>query len=428
MTTIADPFTLPSGAVVPNRIAKAAMTEQLADADGRPNDRHMRLYRRWAEGGAGLVVTGNVQVDRRHLEHPGNIVIDGPPDPARMQALKELAAAAQSRGGLAIMQLSHAGRQTPKVVNKEPLSPSAVGLGLPGGTFAAPKAMTGDDIRDVEQQFVYGAAIAAETGFAGVQLHAAHGYLLSSFLNPRANTRTDEFGGSIANRARLLLTIVERVRRDAPAHFVVSVKLNSSDFQKGGLTTEDSLTIATWLADREIDLLEISGGNYEQPAMMDLEGIDKRHEERKAESTRRREAYFLEFAETLRARIDLPLMVTGGFRSVAGMNSALDGGACDIVGLARPLCVRPDFPAAAIAGLADSVSAYEKRLAIGPGWLGPHSPFNIVKAVNGFSAMAFFYRNIERMGDGLDPVDRMNILQAFIRGQMETSRKAKALP
>ncbi|MEM1380035.1 MAG: NADH:flavin oxidoreductase/NADH oxidase family protein [Pseudomonadota bacterium] len=427
MPSLADPFTLPCGATLKNRIAKAAMTEQLADADGKPNVRHIRLYERWSEGGAGLLITGNVQVDRKHLEHPANVVIDGNQGDGRMKALRAFADAAQTHGAKAIMQISHAGRQTPAVVNPTPLAPSAIELGLPGSTFGKPKAMTAAQLNDVESRFAYAAKIAAETGFAGVQIHAAHGYLLSSFLNPRANKRQDPYGGKLAGRAKLLLRIVERIRAEAPKGFIVSVKLNSSDFQKGGLSTEDSLTICGWLAERGVDLLEISGGNYEQPAMMDLNGLEKKHEEAKAESTKKREAYFLEFAEAVRTKSTMPLMVTGGFRTKTGMDEALSSGACDVVGIARPLCVKPALPNALLSGEEESVPSYEKHLRIGPGIFSPQSPFNLMKMLNGFAIMAFFYTNIERMADGQEPTETMNIFGAFVKGQRQMVKKAKAL-
>ncbi|NRA29090.1 MAG: NADH:flavin oxidoreductase/NADH oxidase family protein [Parvularculaceae bacterium] len=427
MTSIADSFTLPCGAVLKNRLAKAAMTEQLAEPDGKVNAKHVRLYTRWAEGGAGLLITGNVQVDRKHLEHPGNVVIEGNQSGSRLDGLRAMAEAAQTNGTKVIMQISHAGRQTPKAVNPTPLAPSAVSLGLPGGTFGSPRSMTAAQLGDIETRFAHAAKVAAEAGYDGVQIHAAHGYLLSSFLNPRANVRQDPYGGSLENRAKLLLRIVERVRAEAPEGFIVSVKLNSSDFQKGGLSTEDSLIITEWLAERGVDLLEISGGNYEQPAMMDLEGLEKKHEENKAESTKKREAYFLAFAEAVRAKTNMPLMVTGGFRSRAGMDEALTDGACDVVGIARPLCVQPNAPSNLLDGTLEDVPSYEKSLRIGPGLLGPQSPIQIIKVLNGFSNVAFFYRNIELMGDGKDPTEKVNILWQFIRGQRIAAKKAKAL-
>jgi 2,4-dienoyl-CoA reductase-like NADH-dependent reductase (Old Yellow Enzyme family) len=427
MPSLSDSYTLPCGAELPNRIAKAAMTEQLARADGIANERHERVYRRWAEGGVGLQITGNMMVDRDHREHPGNIMLDPVPTGEALDALKVLATAAQSRGGLAIVQLSHSGRQTPAIVNPTPLAPSAVTLGLPGGQFGEPRAMTAEDISKVRANFVAAARAVAEAGFAGVQIHAAHGYLLSSFLNPRVNQREDDYGGDLENRARLLLEIVREVRQALPAPAILSVKLNSSDFQKGGLTTGDSIKVASWLADEKVDLLEISGGNYEQPAMMDLDGMERRQEEHKADSTKRREAYFLTFAEALRAHTDMPLMVTGGFRRVQGMEEALSTGATDIIGIGRPLCVEPDFPERAMQGEAQGVPSYEKRLRIGPGLLGPQSPVKIIKAVNGFAAMSFFYDNIARMGDGRPPTPEGRILKTFIAQQREAKRLARSI-
>lgn len=427
MTTIADPLTLPCGTTIKNRLCKAAMTEQLADQELMPIAPHFKLYERWSEGGAGLLITGNVQIDRRHLEHPGNVVIEGPQTGARLDALRTFAETAQRAGAKAIMQISHAGRQTPKVINARPFAPSAVQLGLPGGQFGEPRTITAAQINEIHDKFCHAARVAAETGFAGVQIHAAHGYLLSSFLNPLANQRTDPYGGSLENRARLLLKIVERVRADAPEGFIVSVKLNSSDFQKGGLSTEDSIRVAHWLEDRGIDLLEISGGNYEQPAMMDLEGMEKRYEEGKRESTRAREAYFLEFAEEMRSQLKVPLMVTGGFRSRAAMDEALSSNACDMIGLGRPLCVVPDAPAKLLNGDLEQLTSYEKLLRIGPGILGPQSSIDLVKTINGFAVMAFFYENIRRMAQGEEPVEDMGILGAFLSGQRRQAKKAKAL-
>ncbi|MEM0928275.1 MAG: NADH:flavin oxidoreductase [Pseudomonadota bacterium] len=427
MSDLGNPFTLPCGAVVKNRFAKAAMTEKLADADQLPNGRHMKLYETWAKGGCGLLITGNVQVDKHHLEDPGNVVIDGPQDETRMAAFKAWADQAQADGGLAVMQISHAGRQTPANINPAPLAPSAVALGLPGGTFGQPQEMTAADVEDVIERFADAAKVAAEAGFAGVQVHSAHGYLLSAFLNPLANQRMDEYGGSLENRARPLLMVVERIKADAPDGFIVSVKLNSSDFQKGGLSTEDSLTICEWLAERGVDLLEISGGNYEQPAMMDLSGLEKRYEEGKRESTKSREAYFLTFAEAVRERSQLPLMVTGGFRTKQGMEDALASGATDLIGIARPLCVHPDMPNAFLSGERSDVPSYEKQLSIGPGILGPQSSLTLIRTLNGFSAVAFFYENINRLADGLVPKTEMNIFFAFIRTQGAAAKKAKAL-
>jgi len=428
MTSLLDrSLSLPSGGSLKNRIAKAAMTEGLADPGNRATARLAALYRRWGEGGAGLLVTGNVMVDRRYLERPGNVAIDGPQSEEQIAALKAWAGAARDAGADIWMQISHAGRQTPKIVATEPVAPSAVDLDLPGGTFATPRALTGAEIEEVIERFVHAASIAKQTGFTGVQIHAAHGYLISAFLSPLVNRREDEWGGPLENRARLLMRVVREVRARLGSGYAVSVKLNSSDFQKGGFAPEDSLRVTEWLNEAGVDLLEISGGSYEQPAMMDIEGMEARHEETRRETTREREAYFLIYAEEMRRVAQMPLMVTGGFRSRAGMEDALSGGACDVCGIARPLCVDPDLPGKLLRGEVDAAPSYEKRLRIGPGVLGPNSSIDILRALNGFGVMAFFYRNIFRLADGLEAKDRMAVLPAFVRHQMHEAAAAKAL-
>lgn len=421
------PLVLPNGASIRNRIAKAAMTEGLADAWNRATDRHVTVYRRWAEGGAGLLFTGNVMVDRRYLERPGNVAIDGPQTDEALEALRRWAGAVRETGADIWMQLSHAGRQTPKIVAREPVAPSAVELGLPGGQFGRPRALVSDEVEEVIARFVHAASVAKQTGFTGVQIHAAHGYLISEFLSPRVNQREDMWGGSLENRARLLLQVVREARARVGSGFPLSVKLNSSDFQKGGFAPEESVQVAKWLNDAGVDLLEISGGSYEQPAMMDIEGMEKRYEETKRASTRDREAYFLTYAEEIRKAASMPLMVTGGFRSRAGMEDAIASGACDLCGLARPLVIDPDLPNRFMRGEVDSVPSTEKRLRIGPGVFGPHSKIDLMKALNGFGVMAVFYENIYRLADGHAAKSDMAVLPAFLRLQMQEMKAARAL-
>ncbi len=424
---LARSLTLPSGGKLKNRIAKAAMTEGLADHYNRATDRHVRLYRRWAEGGAGLLLTGNVMVDRRYLERPGNVAIDGPQTDEQLDRLKRWTGAAREAGADIWVQLSHAGRQTPKIVCKEPVAPSAVTLDLPGGQFAAPRALSAGEIEEVIERFANAASVAKRAGFSGVQVHGAHGYLISEFLNPRVNQRDDDWGGGLDNRAQLLLRVVREVRAQVGSGFPVSVKLNSSDFQKGGFAPEESLQVARWLNNEGVDLLEISGGSYEQPAMMDLEGLEARHEETKRASTLAREAYFLTYAEEIRKVATMPLMVTGGFRTRNGMSDALASGACDVIGLARPLCVDPDAPKKLLRGEAETLPSWEKMLRIGPGVFGPNSTIDLVKALNGFGVMAFFYENLFRLADGKKTLTEMPILPAFIKFQMGEAKAARAL-
>jgi 2,4-dienoyl-CoA reductase-like NADH-dependent reductase (Old Yellow Enzyme family) len=394
---LGDAFKLPCGATMPNRIAKGAMTEGLATAAGLPTPELERLYRIWSEGGSGMLLTGNVQIDRHHLERPGNVIIDRAPDAEMQAALARWAKAGTVAGNQLWMQISHAGRQTPALINKTPKAPSAVKVGLPGGQFGAPVALTEDEIVDLIGRFATTAEAARVAGFTGVQIHAAHGYLLSSFLSPRANVRTDGWGGSLENRARFLMETVKAVRAKLGTDFPISVKLNSADFQKGGFAFEDSLMVARWLQPAGVDLLEISGGSYEQPAMMDMEGMEARDEPQVARSTLEREAYFVDFAKAMKAEIQMPLMVTGGFRSRLAMDHALNSGAADIIGIGRPLCGDPMAAAQLLLGRAD-IDRPETRLALLPSWLGWLRGIKMVKAIDSFAVQYWYYAQLYALG------------------------------
>lgn len=424
---IGQPITLPCGATLKNRLCKAAMTEGLADPLGRPTSMHNALYTTWAQGGSGLLLTGNVQVDRRYLERPGNVVIDGPQSDEQLQALHEFAASSSANGTHTWAQLSHAGRQTPKLIAREPVGPSAIPVALPGGQFGKPRALESHEIENVIERFVHAALICQQVGFSGVQIHSAHGYLLSEFLNPRANVRTDEWGGSLENRARLLLRVVRAVRSAVNSRFAVGVKLNSSDFQKGGYTFEECQQVVAWLDQENIDLLEISGGSYEQPRMMKLSGLEPVVESGISHRTAAREAYFVEYAQTIAKTTKTPLMVTGGFRSLAAMEQALAEGSASVIGLARPLCVDADAPAQLLDGTIEALPKWEESLAIGSGWLGPGSKIKLVKLLNGFGSMAFYYRNIDLLAAGQPTISSMSLLLAFFKLQMSERKKAAAI-
>lgn len=427
--TIASPLTLPCGVTIKNRIIKGAMTEGLGDAQNRATEGHQRLYKRWAEGGAGVLLTGNVQIDRRYMERPGNVAIDGPQSNEAIAALRAYAQAGTVNNTHLWMQISHAGRQTPISVSKEPLAPSDIPLDMPGAQFGKPRAATGAEIEDVIRRFAYTATIARDTGFTGVQIHGAHGYLISEFLSPDVNTRTDEWGGSLENRARLLLETVRAVRKAVGSDFPISVKLNSADFQRGGFSHMDAIRVASWLNAEGLDLLEISGGTYEQPRLVGLDDLTLHPEksETRKESTIAREAYFLEYAKDIRAATTMPLMVTGGFRTVDGMNAALASNTMDVVGIARPMCVDPSAPARLLSGSTRSISAFEKTLKIGPGILGPHSRFNLVKALNGWGQQGWFCLQLLRMGAGLDPDPKLGVFKAFRDYAKNEAKTAAAL-
>ncbi|MBK6636902.1 MAG: NADH:flavin oxidoreductase/NADH oxidase family protein [Rhodocyclaceae bacterium] len=407
-------LTLPNGARLTNRLVKAAMTEGLADPAGVPTNDLVHLYSVWAKSGCGVLVTGNVQVDRWHLERPGNVIIDRAPDARMRERLSAWASAAKSQGSAVWMQISHAGRQTQVTVNPHPKAPSAIALGLPGKQFGVPVALTEPEIHDVIRRFRVAAGAAQEAGFDGVQIHAAHGYLISQFLNPRANQRADAWGGSLENRARLLMAVVKEIREHTGAKFTVTVKLNSADFQKGGFSFEESRQVVQWLQEAGVDLIEVSGGNYEQPRMMDIEGIEKPDVAGLPASTAAREAYFADFAAQLRSEVKVPLMVTGGFRTARAMVAAVADDGIAMIGLGRPLCFDVDSVRQLLAGQRDTLDRWERQLRLGPGWLGPSSPLILIKVLNGFGATYWYYQQFRRIGSGQHPDAGLSVLFALI--------------
>jgi 2,4-dienoyl-CoA reductase-like NADH-dependent reductase (Old Yellow Enzyme family) len=344
---IGTPLTLPNGRVLKNRIVKSAMSEALGDADNNPTQGQFDLFRRWSAGGAAVLITGNTPVDRWHLEHAGNFVLDEATDMTRVRQLTE---AAKSGGAVVLAQLAHAGRQTPEAVNPTPTSISTEAMDLPG--YGLPRQATDAELQAVIAQFARSARLAQEGGFDGVQIHGAHGYLLSSALSPRINTRDDDWGGALENRTRLLLSVVREVRANVAADFILAVKLNSSDFQKGGFSHEESVLVAQMLEAEGVDFIEISGGTFETPTAY-------QHVSQK-ESTKAREGYFLEYAKAIKAAINVPLMVTGGFRSGEVMSLALERGETDLIGMGRPFIVDPEFPGKLLSGTIEAAPAMER--------------------------------------------------------------------
>ena len=338
MPSLDTPLTLRSGATLPNRLAKAAMSEVLGDASGAPTEALVRLYERWGRSGAGLLITGNVMVDRGGRGEPNNVVIVDDRDLARLRAW---ATAAQAHGAKLWMQLNHAGRQSPRRLSRVPVAPSAVPMKGFFGAFAKPRALEAHEIEALIARFAAASVVARDAGFAGVQIHAAHGYLISQFLSSRTNRRGDAWGGDAARRSRFLIEIVRAIRAAVGPTFPIGVKLNSADFQRGGFTIEEAMEVARALEAAGIDLLEVSGGNYESPAMT---GSGELPAEQR-ESSRSREAYFLDYARRIRAVVTTPILLTGGMRSRAVMDDALASGNVDVVGLGRPMTHAPDLPA-----------------------------------------------------------------------------------
>ncbi|PTU32430.1 NADH:flavin oxidoreductase/NADH oxidase family protein [Stenotrophobium rhamnosiphilum] len=392
---LAESFRLPNGVRIPNRLAKSAMSEALGTMDNRPTERLVQLYGRWADGGIGLSITGNVMIDRRAIGEPGNIVIE---DESDLPTLRRWAAAGTRHGGQLWMQINHPGKQSPKGLNKETVSPSAIPFGRDlTAFFSTPRELTQTEIEDLIRRYGNTARIAKKAGFTGVQIHGAHGYLVSQFLSPRHNQRQDQWGGTPENRRRFVLAVLAEMRKQVGAKFPIGIKLNSADFQRGGFTEEESLAAIEALAEAGIDMVEISGGTYEAPAMTGIEA--------KA-STRAREAYFMEFAEKVREAVKVPLMLTGGFRSVGGMVGALDSGAIDFIGLGRLLAVEPDAPSRFLRG---EESLHQIRpISTGIGMVDRMALMEV----------AWYTRQLRRISEGRKPKPNESGLQAFALGML----------
>lgn len=324
------PITLPNGTTIKNRFFKSAMSEGMGTRDFQPKKNIATLYKRWAEGGTGLIITGNIMVDPKGTAEPGNIVFD---KNSNMEILKDWAKQGQQHGAKVMVQLNHPGKQVPKTIAKETVAPSTVPLGNGlNKLFSTPRALTTSEVEELVQKFVTSAKVAKEAGFSGVQIHAAHGYLISQFLSPHDNRRTDKYSGSLENRMRFLKEIYLGMREELGKDFTIGIKINSTDFKEDGLTEEDSLKAIIELANLGLDFVEISGGTYERPAMMG------------ATSKSTNQVFFAEYSKKLKQKIEIPVVVTGGIRSINVMNTLLNDNTTDFIGIARPLTIDPNIP------------------------------------------------------------------------------------
>ncbi|TQC43016.1 NADH:flavin oxidoreductase/NADH oxidase family protein [Rhodococcus sp. WS4] len=386
MTSLHDPLTLPCGQVLPNRIMKAALSEALGDARNSPDRRLERLYTTWGRGGYGLLITGNVMVDRTQLGEPGNIVIE---DERDLDALTRWAKTTKDAGVPIWVQLNHPGRQSnPLALGHTPVAPSPIPLNIPGA--ATPRELTPGEIEDIIERFAAAAVVCETAGFDGVQIHGAHGYLVAQFLSPLANRRDDEWGGDPNRRMRFVLEVVRRIRARVSPGFAVGIKLNSADFQRGGFTEDESRGVVAALAQEGLDLIEVSGGSYESPAMMGSA----------AASTRAREAYFLEYARTVRGLAGtVPLAVTGGFRSRTAMDEAIHAGECDVVGIGRPTATTTDAADIILARRADTLTTHQLR----SGMRSILGKLVDITALDGVLDLGWHTDQLHRVGAGLEP-------------------------
>ncbi|MCH2158520.1 MAG: NADH:flavin oxidoreductase/NADH oxidase family protein [Oleiphilaceae bacterium] len=398
--TIYSSLILPCGQVIRNRIAKAAMEENMADADGNPSKQLLGLYKQWSLGGTGLLITGNVMVDGHAMTGPGGVVLDAN---APLKPFKQWAHIAQLNDTKAWMQINHPGRQVFSALKGKALSPSdiQVDLGKRSNMIAKPKALTEAEIHDIIQRFALTASRAEETGFSGVQIHAAHGYLISQFLSPISNKRQDQWGGSIENRSRMLLETVRAVRAAVSDQFAVSVKLNSADFQRGGFSEDDARYVIEQLNNEKIDLVELSGGSYESPAMQGRTADGR---------TLAREAYFLEFAEELKQVAQMPLMTTGGIKRKPVAESVLEAG-IDMIGIATGLALEPRLPDIWKTDPNKTVSMPEPNFSD--------------KAISALATMAIVRRQLQRLGKGKAPKADVSPLFTLIKDRVRFARMTK---
>ena len=352
------------------------------------------------------------------------------------------------------MQLAHPGRMSPAGAGIRPrdmaaLCPSSVPVAL-GNTWldkvaqdkllGTPKAMTLQDIDDVVAMFVHAAIVARDAGFAGSQLHGAHGFLLSQFLSPYTNRRTDEYGGTAEKRLKLLQRLVTEIRQVCPRPYCLSVKLNSADYMdKGvGLEQEEGLEQVRWLVESGmVDFVEISGGTAEAKTSGLHSSFDKKTMDKaptkKSESTRIREGFFTDFAEKVQAlNSPIPIQLSGGFRSRIGMADAIESGVCELVGLGRAAVLEPELPRKMLLN-----PDYDDSLAFGMShqvrglWFGKLFP---AKIIGGSFGIQFFYYNMRRLGQGLssDPnasvpwVVGVGIWEALSSGVMKTMQRIVA--
>lgn len=398
---------LPNGTFLKNRLAKAAMEESLADYGQVPGPRLRTLYRRWADGGAGLLITGNVMIAPDALSGPASVVLQADTDIA---PFREWAEAGRSKGSQFWMQINHPGRQVLAALGEEAVSASDISVEIPGMSqnFRKPRALTEDEILALVERFATTAMRAEEAGFTGVQIHAAHGYLINQFLSPLTNRRDDRWGGSLENRARFLFETIHAVRARVSSRFCVSVKLNSADFQKGGFDMSDAKWVVDRLGEMSVDLVELSGGSYESPAMQgrDADGS----------STARREAYFVEFAREVAQTANMPIMVTGGIRSRDVAEEAIrnqtGGIGVSVLGLARAMAFEPDVITNWQNGKNLRVDIPEVR------WKN--------KRLAGFASMVLAYVQLERLSLGKTPNKGGLPFLALMANQMKTRKRTQA--
>jgi len=327
---------------IKNRLVRSATGEGMAEPDGSVTDDMVAFYRRLAEGGVGLIISGHTYVHPLGKASPG---MAGLYNDEQIPMHRKLTDAVHQAGGAVAIQINHAGRQTSpaRIGRQTPLAPSA--LAAPASKFV-PKEMTADEIEEAIQAFADAARRAVEAGYDAVQIHSAHGYLISEFNSPYANQRTDQWGGSPESRRRLLLEVYRRVRGAVGDDVPVFVKLNGEDFIEGGLTPEGSAEIAKVLEAEGIDAIEVSAGFAETADLIVRKDILEAEQE----------AYLLPLARNIRNAVSVPVMIVGGLRSREVMERMLNEEGMTFVSLSRPFIRQPDLANKLKAGELDGVT------------------------------------------------------------------------
>lgn len=382
---------LPNGAQLSNRIAKSAMSENLSTKNHEPTPVLIEAYRKWTTDGAGLLITGNIMISSKAIGEPRNVVVE---DEKHIDLLREWGATVKGSKTHLWAQINHPGRQAMEEVNSDLMAPSAVPLVLGGRkkvTKKTPRALSSNEILEIIEQFGTTAAILKKAGFTGVQIHGAHGYLVSQFLSPDSNIREDEWGGSFENRTRFVVEVYRKIRERVGTEFPIGIKLNSADFQKGGFSEEESIEVVKILSKEGIDLIEISGGTYEAPAMMG----------KRKKSSEIREAYFLDYVKKARKVTDTPLMLTGGFRTVKAMEDAVVSNHLDVVGIARPFAIYPRL-------VRDILSKNSNEFPTKIQKTG-------VKGIDGAMNIIWYEAQIRRLGKGKTPNPKLSPWLVFLR-------------
>lgn len=391
MTVLEEEMILPNGSTLKNRIAKSAMSENLSNKNNEPTPLLIEVYKKWAQSGAGLLITGNIMIDSKAIGEPRNVVVE---NRKNFEILKEWAESVKGTDTHLWAQINHPGRQAMEPINRDLKAPSAVPLksgGRKDGSKKIPIALNESQILAIIEAFGNTAIILKDAGFSGVQIHGAHGYLVSQFLSPYSNIRSDKWGGSLENRARFVIEVYRKIRARVGKSFPIGIKLNSADFQKGGFSEEESMEVVKILSKEGIDLIEISGGTYEAPAMMG----------KRKKSTIKREVYFMDYIEKARKITTTPLMLTGGFRTTSIMKDAIASNQLDIIGIARPFTVYPNIGNEIFNKSRINFNTKIKKTG--------------VKGIDGAMNIIWYESQIKRLGKGKVPKPDLNPWLVFIK-------------